>query len=179
MTSTTTNCESQFCYTYFKLRTCVPPWNLPSMRICDSPTPINESINNNYKSSKINWKIVTWWIKKKKINKKKIFCTTVWPYIYIRDAIGKKVPIYCDNDTRIPLSYRYIYNTISVWTIVRPEYSTWRFSFTILPYYSTALIISKNFHILSSFTVYYFPWTLILFLIGLKMAVYGRNMCQI
>jgi len=30
---------------------------------------------------------------------------------------------------------------------------TWRFSFTILPYYFTALIISKNFQILSSFNV--------------------------
>ena len=45
----------------------------------------------------------------------------------------------------------YIHNTINVWTIVRPEYSTWRFIFTILPYYSTALNISKIFHILSSF----------------------------
>jgi hypothetical protein len=45
------------------------------------------------------------------------------------------------------------YNTISLWTTVRPEYSTWRYSSTILPYYSTALIISKNFHVLSSFYV--------------------------
>ena len=34
-----------------------------------------------------------------------------------------------------------------------PEYCTWRFSFTILPYYSTILILSKNFQILSSFNV--------------------------
>ena len=42
---------------------------------------------------------------------------------------------------------------VHIYTIVRPEYGTWRFSCTILPYYSTALIISKNFHILSSFNV--------------------------
>ena len=65
----------------------------------------------------------------------------------------QKEPIYCDNDTRTPLYYWYIYNIISLWTIVRLEYSTWRFSFTILPYYSTVLIISKNFRILSSFNV--------------------------
>ena len=57
---------------------------------------------------------------------------------------------------------------------MRPEYSTRRFSFTILWYYSTALIISKNFHILSSFNVkdmwdpteYYFYSTLIVVLSG-------------
>ena len=56
---------------------------------------------------------------------------------------------------------------------MRPEYSTWRFSFTILPYYSTALIISETFHILSSINVnemvshwVLFYCTLILFLLG-------------
>jgi len=36
---------------------------------------------------------------------------------------------------------------------VRPQYSTWTFSCTILPYCSTAVIISKNVHILRSFNV--------------------------
>ena len=36
---------------------------------------------------------------------------------------------------------------------MRPEYSAWRFSFTILLYYSTVLTLSKNFHILSRFNV--------------------------
>ena len=85
--------------------------------------------------------------------KNKSWFAQLWSYIYILDAIGKKVPIYCDNDTWIPLCCWHIYSTISVWTIVRPEYSAWRFSFAILPYYSTALIISKNFHILSRFNV--------------------------
>jgi len=155
----------------------------------------------------------------------------------------QKVPIYCDMTHESILCYWYIYNTISVGTIVRPEYSTWRFSFTILTYYSSALIINKNFHILSSFIIiinikdwtlwsvpspelrliaptllrssncspslwslvvwfqrdsvlwyssqvwkqvlmwtkwdpieYYFYCTIILFLIGLTMAVYSRNM---
>jgi len=68
---------------------------------------------------------------------------TVWSHIYIRNATDKKVPVYCDNDKRIPFCYWYIHNTISVWTIVRPEYNTWRFSFTILPYYSTALTFRR------------------------------------
>jgi len=38
-------------------------------------------------------------------------------------------------------------------------------------YLATILRYSKN-----SILVYYFYYTLILFLIGLKMAVYGRNM---
>ena len=36
-------------------------------------------------------------------------------------------------------------------SILRPKYNTWRFSFTILPHHSSALIINKNFHILSGF----------------------------
>ena len=77
----------------------------------------------------------------------------VIPHKHTRSNRQKSNYIYCDNDIRIPLCCWHIYSTISVWTIVRPEYSTWRFSFTILPYYSTALITSKNFHILSSFNV--------------------------
>ena len=103
--------------------------------------------------------------------KQPLVCTTVWSYIYIREAIDIKVPIYCDNDTRIPLCYWYIYNTISVWTIVRPEYSTWRFSFTILPYYSTALIISKNFHNLPSFNVNEMGSHWVLFLLYLNIVL--------
>ena len=64
-----------------------------------------------------------------------------------------------------------IYSTISVWTIVRPEYSTWRLSFTILPYYSTALIISKNFHILSSFHVNEMGSHWVLFLLYLNIVL--------
>jgi len=118
------------------------------MRICDSPTPINELINNNYKC----WKTTgRRWLGE---HKKRIFvCTTLWSHIYIRDTIGKKVPMCCDNDTRIPLCCWHIYSSLSVWTIVKPEYSAWIFSFTILTYYSTSLIISKNFHVLSSFNV--------------------------
>ena len=56
-------------------------------------------------------------------------------------------------DARITLCCWYMQNTISLWTIVRPEYSARRFSFTTLLYYSTVLILSKNFHILSKFNV--------------------------
>ena len=95
----------------------------------------------------------------------------MWSHIYIRDAIDKKVPIYCDNDTRIPLCCWHISSTTRVWTIVRPEYSTWRFSFTILPHYSTALIISKNFHILSSFNVKEMGSQWVLFLLYLNIVL--------
>ena len=63
----------------------------------------------------------------------------------------KIVPTYRHNDARIPLLCCHIHNTISVWTIVRHEYNSWKFIFIILPYHSTVLIISKNFHILSMF----------------------------
>jgi len=38
---------------------------------------------------------------------------------------ANKVPVYCGNDTRIAFCCWHIYSTVSVWTIVRPEYSTW------------------------------------------------------
>jgi hypothetical protein len=101
--------------------------------------------------------------------KQLLVCTTVWSHIYIRDALGKQVPIYCDNDTRIPLCCWHLHNTIRVRTIVSPEYRTWRFSFTILPYYFTALIISKNFHILSSFNVNKMGSHWVLFLLYLNI----------
>ena len=93
---------------------------------------------------------MTWWIRKKLL-----VCTTVWSHIYIRDTRGKKYvsAVIMTHKSLLCYWYIYIHNTISVWTIVRPKYSTWRFRFTILPYYSTALIISKNFHTLSSFNV--------------------------
>ena len=69
----------------------------------------------------------------------------------------------------IPLCCWHVHNTISVWTIVRPEYSTWRFSFTILPYYSTALVISKNFQILSRFNVNEMGSHLVIFLLYLNI----------
>ena len=64
-----------------------------------------------------------------------------------------------------------IYNTISVWTIVWPQYSTWTFSCTILAHYSTALIISKNFHILSSFNVKEIGSHWVLFLLYLNIVL--------
>jgi len=103
--------------------------------------------------------------------KQLLVCANVWCHIYIREAIGKKAPIYCDNDTRIPVCCWHIYGTINVWTIVRPEYSTWRFSFTILPYYSTALIISTKFHILSCFIVNEMGSHWVLFLLYLNIVL--------
>ena len=50
----------------FKSRTCAPPWNIPSVRICDSSTPINELINNNYKNRKKATGI--WWLGEYKKN---------------------------------------------------------------------------------------------------------------
>jgi len=83
----------------------------------------------------------------------------------------QKLPICCDNGTRIPLCCWHIYSTISVRTIMSPEYSTWRFSFTILPYYSTVLIICKNFHILSSFNVNEMGSHWVLFLLYLNIVL--------
>jgi len=94
----------------------------------------------------------------------------VIPHIHTRHN-GQKVPIYCDNDTRIPLCCWHIHNTIRVWTIVRPEHSTWRFSFTILPYYFPALIISKNFHILSCFNLNEMGSHWVLFLLYLNIVL--------
>ena len=43
----------------------------------------------------------------------------------------QKVAIYCDYDTWIPLCCWHTHNAISVWKIVRPEYGTLRFSFSL------------------------------------------------
>ena len=147
----------------FKLCMCAPPWYLPSMRICDSPMPINELINNNYKSRKITGRK---WLGEYK--KQLLVCTTVWSHIHIWDAIRKKSTYLLWYNARIPLCCWHIHNTISVWTIVRPEYSAWRFSFTILPYYFTVLILSKNFHTLSRFNVNKMGSHWVIFLLYLK-----------
>ena len=84
-----------------------------------------------------------------------ILCTVNTQHTSRQDAIitirlyfTVDITYLCD-DTRIPLCCWHIYSTIIVWTTVRPEYTIWRFSFTILPYYSTVLIISENFHVSS------------------------------
>jgi len=116
-----------------------PPWYLPSVRICDSPTPINKLINNNYKGRKI-----TWWIQKTTLG----LYNCVIPHKHTRCNMQKSTYLLW-YDAWIPLCCWHIHNTISVWAIVRPEHSAWRFGFTILPYYSTVLILSKNFRTLS------------------------------
>ena len=125
-----------------------------------------------YSKNSTQWDPISFTIKlyKNKTKKNHDLRNCVMPHTHTR-CNRLKVPVNCDNDTRIPLCCWHIYSNVSVWTIVRPEYSTWRFSFTILPCYSTALIISKNFHILSSFNVNEMGSHWVLFLLYLNIVL--------
>ena len=121
------------------------PWNLPWVRICDSPTPINELINSKYRNRKNSWKMVTWWIKKQLL-----FGTTVWSHIYLLDAIKYLSTVIWRG---IPHCCWHMHNNITLYSTVRSEYSAWRFAFTILLYCFTVLNLGNNLHILSKFNV--------------------------
>ena len=109
---------------------------------------------------------MTWWIQKTTLG----LHNCAIPHI-LRRHKRHKLSTYRHNDAWIPLPCWHIHNTISLWTISRPEYSAWKFNFTVLPYYSTVLIISKNFQILSRFNMNEMGSHCVIFLLYLNIVL--------